>query len=213
MATKQMPASKAAPAKGKTAPVKGKSAPVKGNAAPAKGNEAPAKDLKALLGDGLKDIYWAENALVKALPNLVENASDVKLKTAFKEHLDQTKGHVARLEEVFASLGMKAEGKKCDAMEGLLKEGASILEETTPGPVRDAGLIGAAQKMEHYEIASYGTLAAYAKIMNERAALDLLLKTLGEEKKADGLLSTIADTNLNSQALSGSFKPKKANAV
>lgn len=172
-----------------------------------------AKSLYDLFEDGLKDIYWAEHALVHALPKMFENATDNKLKTAIKEHLDQTIAQVARLEEVFASIGSKAEAKKCDAMEGLLKEGESIMQETEAGAVRDAGIISAAQKVEHYEMATYGTLAAYAKTLNERTALDLLLKTLGEEKKADCLLSTIADTTLNSQAMSDSFQAKKINAV
>ncbi|MCU7694486.1 ferritin-like domain-containing protein [Haoranjiania flava] len=172
-----------------------------------------AKSLYDLFEDGLKDIYWAEHALVHALPKMFENATDNKLKTAIKEHLDQTIVQVARLEEVFASIGSKAEAKKCDAMEGLLKEGESIMQETEAGAVRDAGIISAAQKVEHYEMATYGTLAAYAKTLNERTALNLLLKTLGEEKKADCLLSTIADTTLNSQAMSDSFQAKKINAV
>lgn len=172
-----------------------------------------ATTLQDFFIDGLKDIYWAENALVKALPKMFENATDQKLKTAIKDHLDQTKVHVTRLEEVFSSLGVKAEGKKCKAMEGLLSEGDEILEETQAGAVRDAIIIAASQKVEHYEIATYGTLAAYAKTLNARPALDLLLRTLGEEKKADCILTTIADTHLNSQAAAGHFKPEKLNVV
>ena len=172
-----------------------------------------AKDLKSLFEDGLKDIYWAENALTQALPKMFDNATDGKLKTAIKEHLDQTHEHVSRLKKVFETIGQKAEGKKCDAMEGLLKEGDSIVEETEPGAVRDAGIIGAAQKVEHYEIATYGTLCAYAKTLNNREGLQYLLKTLGEEKKADCLLSAIADTNLNSQAVTQEFQGKKIKAV
>ena len=168
-----------------------------------------ARSLKDLFEDGLKDMYWAENALTKALPNMFDNATDVRLKTAIKEHLDQTHDHVARLEQVFEAIGAAAEGKKCDAMEGLIKEGESIIAETQPGPVRDAGIIAAAQKTEHYEIASYGTLSAFAKTLNEREALDILLKTLGEEKKANMLLSAIADTTLNSQAVNEDFQAKK----
>lgn len=172
-----------------------------------------SQNLQDFFLDSLKDIYWAENALVKALPKMFDNATDQKLKTAIKTHLEQTKEHVKRLDKVFESIGEKAEGKKCKAMEGLLKEGDEILEETQEGAVRDAGIIAASQKIEHYEIATYGTLAAFAKTLNHRPALDLLLKTLGEEKKADCLLSTIADTNLNSQAVSKDFQPKKINAV
>lgn len=172
-----------------------------------------AKNLEDFFLDSLKDIYWAENALVKTLPKMFDNATDQKLKTAIKTHLEQTKEHVKRLEQVFESIGEKAEGKKCMAMDGLIKEGEEILEETQEGAVRDAGIIAASQKIEHYEIATYGTLAAFAKTLNHRPALDILLKTLGEEKKSDCLLSTIADTNLNSQAVSDDYQPKKIPAV
>ena len=175
--------------------------------------EKVATTLKDFFIDSLKDIYWAENALVKTLPKMFDQASDQKLKTAIKDHLAQTKEHVVRLENVFKSLGVKAEGKKCLAMDGIIKEGEEIMEETAEGPVRDAGIIASAQKVEHYEIATYGTLAAFAKTLNERTALDLLIKTLGEEKKSDCLLSTIADTNLNSQAVDGKLQSKDLNAV
>lgn len=176
-------------------------------------NSETSNSLRDFFIDGLKDIYYAENALVKTLPKMMEQATDQKLKTAIKDHLDQTKEQVVRLEDVFKSLGEKAEGKKCHAIEGLLKEGEEIMKETAEGPVRDAGIISASQKVEHYEIATYGTLAAFAKTLNERTALDLLLKTLGEEKKADMLLSYIADTNLNSQAVDGKLQSKDLNAV
>lgn len=191
---------------------KKKAAPKKGESKVQPKSDS-ASNLKGLFEDGLKDIYWAENALVSALPKMFDNATDQKLKTAIKDHLEQTKEHVARLKQVFQSIGSKAEGKKCAAMAGIIEEGEGILEETETGAVRDAGIIAAAQKAEHYEIATYGTLAAFAKTLNERTALDLLLKTLGEEKKADCLLSTIADTNLNSQAMSDSFQSKDINAV
>ena len=108
---------------------------------------------------------------------------------------------------------LKSECKKFHAIDGIIKEGEVIMEETAEGPVRDAGIIASAQKVEHYEIATYGTLAAFAKTLNERTALDLLLKTLGEEKKSDCLLSTIADTNLNSQAVDGKLQSKNFKAV
>ncbi|MEO5909661.1 MAG: ferritin-like domain-containing protein [Pelobium sp.] len=170
-------------------------------------------NLKDFFTAGLKDIYYAENALVKALPKMFEQATDQKLKTALKDHLAQTKEHVVRLEKAFESMGLKAEGEKCLAIEGIIKEGEEIMEETAEGPVRDAGIIASAQKVEHYEIATYGTLAAFAKTLSERTALDLLLKTLGEEKKSDMLLSNIADTNLNSQAVDGKLQAKDLNAV
>lgn len=172
-----------------------------------------ASTLKELFIDGLKDIYWAEKALVKALPKMFDHATDQKLKTAIKDHLAQTKEQGKRIEQIFESLGLKPEGKKCLAIEGIIKEGEQIIDETADGPVRDAGIIASAQKVEHYEIASYGTLAAFAKTLNERTALDLLLKTLGEEKKSDTLLSSIADTNLNSQAVDGKLQSKDLNAV
>ncbi|WP_226063851.1 YciE/YciF ferroxidase family protein [Kaistella polysaccharea] len=172
-----------------------------------------ATSLRDFFVDGLKDIYWAENALVQTLPKMFDHSTDQKLKTAIKDHLAQTKEHVKRLEQVFESIGEKAEGKKCMAMDGIIKEGEGIIEETQEGPVRDAGIIASAQKVEHYEIATYGTLAAFAKTLNERTALDLLLRTLGEEKKSDTLLSYIADTNLNSQAVDGRLRSKDLNAV
>ncbi|MFY7816259.1 MAG: DUF892 family protein [Chryseobacterium taeanense] len=166
---------------------------------PAKKNAA--KELKDLFEDSLKDIYWAEKALLKALPTMMKNATDEKLKSAIEDHLGQTQTHVERLENCFKALGKKAQAKKCDAMQGLLDEGKSIIEETEPGTVRDAGIIAAAQKVEHYEIATYGTLAAFAKVLKEEECLNHLLETLNEEKKCDELLTKIADTNLNSKAM------------
>jgi len=160
-----------------------------------------AKELKDLFEDGLKDIYWAEKALTKALPKMQKNATSAKLKKAIGDHLVQTENHVKRLEDCFASLGKKAQAKKCDAMQGLIEEGKGIMEETRPGAVRDAGIIAASQKIEHYEIATYGTLAAFAKVLNEKTCLQQLLKTLGEEKKCDALLTGIADTALNTEAM------------
>ncbi|MEO7446405.1 MAG: ferritin-like domain-containing protein [Ferruginibacter sp.] len=177
-----------------------KSAP----AAPAKkipAKKDAAKGLEDLFEDSLKDIYWAEKALTKALPKMMKNATAPQLKKAIQDHLGQTETHVTRLEEIFASMGKKAVAKKCDAMAGLLEEGKGIMEETKPGAVRDAGIIAASQKVEHYEIATYGTLAAFAKVLKEDKALKTLLKTLEEEKKCDELLTSIADTNLNTQAI------------
>ncbi|MPT31785.1 MAG: ferritin-like domain-containing protein [Chryseobacterium sp.] len=159
-----------------------------------------AKELKDLFEDSLKDIYWAEKALVKALPKMQENATDEALKQAIAQHLEETKGHVARLEATFESIRVKAQAKKCYAMQGLLDEGDSFIEETEPGTVRDAGIIAASQKVEHYEIATYGTLAAFAKVLKEKDALANLLSILEEEKNCDSLLTKLADTNLNSKA-------------
>ncbi|SHE41666.1 YciE/YciF ferroxidase family protein [Chryseobacterium takakiae] len=163
--------------------------------------KSAAKELKDLFEDSLKDIYWAEKALVKALPTMMKNATDEKLKTSIENHLAETENQVTRLEECFKALGKKAQAKKCDAMQGLLDEAKSIIEETEPGTVRDAGIIAAAQKVEHYEIATYGTLAAFAKVLQEEDCLKYLLETLDEEKKCDELLTKVADTNLNSKAM------------
>jgi len=156
-----------------------------------------ASELRGLFVDSLKDIYWAENALVNALPKMAQNATSANLTSAIKDHIVVTKNQVARLEKIFNLLGEKAEGKKCEAMAGLLKEGDSILEETTPGPVRDAGIIAASQKIEHYEIATYGTLCAFAKTLGENDAAKLLTQTLAEEKEADLLLSDVAYNSIN----------------
>lgn len=159
-----------------------------------------ATNLKEFFIDSLKDIYWAENALVKALPKMAANASNPNLVNAINEHLTVTKYQVERLTDVFGLLGEKAEGKKCEAMSGLLKEADSILEETAPGAVRDAGIIAASQKVEHYEIATYGTLCAFAKALGENDAAKLLTQNLAEEKEADCLLNDIALTAVNAVA-------------
>lgn len=193
-------ASKSVASKTKNTPAKSTASKVAASKKTPAKNDA-AKELKDLFEDSLKDIYWAEKALTKALPKMHKNATDAKLKQAINDHLAQTKNQVKRLEDCFAALGKKAEAKKCDAMQGLLDEGDGIVEETKPGPVRDAGIIAASQKIEHYEIATYGTLAAFAKVLKEKKCLKYLLETLEEEKKCDELLTSIADTNLNSKAL------------
>ncbi|WP_293896324.1 ferritin-like domain-containing protein, partial [Flavobacterium sp.] len=148
-----------------------------------KRKSSAAEGLRELFVDSLKDIYWAEKALVKALPKMAKNATNENLIMAINEHLEVTKDQVIRLEEVFSIMGEKAVAKKCDAMEGLVEEGEGILEETEPGAVRDAGIIAASQKIEHYEIATYGTLAAFAKTLGEDEAAALLEETLAEEKE------------------------------
>ena len=160
-----------------------------------------AATLKDLFIESLKDIYWAENALVSALPKMAANATAVALKSAINDHLSVTKNQVARLQNVFDLLGEKAVGKKCDALEGLLKEGDSIIEETMPGAVRDAGIISASQKIEHYEIATYGTLVAFAKALGENDAAKLLTKTLAEEKESDTVLNDVALNAVNNIAV------------
>ncbi|WP_125721290.1 YciE/YciF ferroxidase family protein [Flavobacterium ustbae] len=185
-----------------------KKAPAKQSATkqtPSKGRTVKAKSdaaegLRDLFIDSLKDIYWAEKALTKALPKMAKNATSENLITAINEHLTVTEGQVERLEKVFEILGEKAAAKKCDAMEGLIKEGESIMEETQEGPVRDAGIISASQKIEHYEIASYGTLAAFALTLNEEEAATLLQETLEEEKEADTILTEAAYNTINFDA-------------
>lgn len=159
-----------------------------------------ASDLRSLFIDSLKDIYWAENALLGALPKMAANATSANLASAIKEHIAVTEIQVTRLKNIFELLGEKAEGKKCEAMAGLLKEGDGILEETMPGSVRDAGIIAASQKIEHYEIATYGTLCAFAKTLGENEVVQLLTKTLAEEKEADSILSDVACSSINIEA-------------
>lgn len=159
-----------------------------------------AKDLRDFFEDGLKDIYWAEKALTKALPKMAKNASSSRLVKAFEDHLKETEEHVTRLEQVFESLNLKAVAKKCDAMAGLLDEAAGIMQETELGDVRDVALIAAAQKVEHYEIATYGTLRVYAITLGKTKAAMLLAKTLEEEKKADVKLTEIAMSHINADA-------------
>ena len=160
-----------------------------------------AADLRELFIDELKDIIYAERALVKALPKMANNASDPNLKAAIGEHVAVTEGQVERLVQVFELLGESDRGKKCDAMEGLIQEGENILEETKPGPVRDAAIISASQKIEHYEIASYGTLVAFASLLGEDEVSELLKITLDEEKYADVKLTEAAYGSINLEAL------------
>ena len=159
--------------------------------------------LNELFIDELKDIYWAEKHLAKALPKMAKAATSEELRAAIENHKQETDNHVTRLESVFESIGEKAAGKKCDAMEGLLKEGESIIEDTRDGSItRDAGLISAAQKVEHYEIASYGTLRTLAATLGYDEAVELLEATLQEEKNTDGLLTQLAEAGINQSAKS-----------
>lgn len=152
--------------------------------------------------DQLKDIYWAEKKLVKTLPKLSEAANSTQLKNAFQNHLVETETHVSRLEDVFSMIGVKAEAVKCPAMSGIVDEGEEIIDETDSGTAqRDVGLIFAGQKAEHYEIATYGGMIQLANTMGYGEVAELLKQTLGEEKKADELLSTIAENNVNQMAL------------
>jgi ferritin-like metal-binding protein YciE len=149
-------------------------------------------NLKDLFLHELKDIYDAEKQIAKALPKMIKAVSSDELRSALEEHHGVTEKHVERLEQIFGQLGKPVRGKKCLGMEGLLKEGSDFLKEDAEDAVRDAGIIGAAQKVEHYEIAMYGTLATYAKLLEMEEASTLLEDTLAEEKEADETLSELA---------------------
>ena len=166
------------------------------------------KGLKELYIDELKDLYSAENQLVKALPKMAKAATSDKLRQGFEEHLEQTKGHVQRLEQIFKGLGESPKGKKCKGMEGLIEEGSEITEEDFDGPVLDAGLIGAAQRVEHYEIAAYGTARAFAAELRESKHISLLEATLSEEEATDEKLTKLSQ-EINQQA--NSAEPAKRN--
>ena len=157
--------------------------------------------LHEFLIDELKDFYWAEKHLTKALPKMAKAATSEELRQAFEDHLAQTEEHVTRIEQVFEMLDMKPQAKKCDAMAGLVEEGKSIIEDTEDGTAtRDVGLILAAQKVEHYEIATYGGLAQLAKTLGLTDIKDILGQTLSEEKEADELLTEIAEQHVNFDA-------------
>lgn len=160
-----------------------------------------AEKLRELFVDSLKDIYWAEKALTKAIPKMAKNATSAKLTAGLTSHLVETEGQISRLEQVFKLIGEKAVAKKCDAMDGLIEEGKSIMEETEVGPVRDAGIIAASQKIEHYEIATYGTLTAWAKTLGENEVAELLWTSLNEEKDADRSLTEAAYHDINFDAV------------
>jgi ferritin-like metal-binding protein YciE len=159
-----------------------------------------ASGLTELFEDGLKDIYWAEKALTKAIPNMSKNATSADLIEALNHHLTETEEHVTRLEKVFELIGQKAVAKKCDAMSGLIEEGKGIIEETEIGVVRDAGIIAAGQKIEHYEIATYGTLRQFAETLGLDEAASILEQTLEEEKAADKQLTIVAVNAVNFEA-------------
>jgi ferritin-like metal-binding protein YciE len=167
---------------------------------PVKAKPDAAQGLRDLFKDELKDIYWAEKALTKAIPKMIKNATSSQLQTALKEHLTITQQQVTRLEQVFESIGAKAAAKKCEAMDGLIRETEEIMESTEEGAVRDAGIISAGQKVEHYEIATYGTLRTFATILNEEDAASLLEETLKEEKEADERLTEVAESSINIEA-------------
>jgi len=158
----------------------------------------------------LKDLYSAEQQLVKALPKLAQTAESEELSEAISSHLEETKNHVSRLEEIFESLGENPKGKKCAGMEGLVKEGSETMEEFEGG-VLDAGLISAAQRVEHYEIAAYRSVCAYAQLLDRSEDLGLLKETLEEEKRTDEKLTEISET-VNQEAMEGMPEETKSAA-
>jgi ferritin-like metal-binding protein YciE len=155
--------------------------------------------LHELYVDELKDIYSAENQLVKALPKMAKAASSEELSAGFEKHLQETKNHVQRLEMIFQQLNESPKGKKCKGMEGLVEEGSEVIDEDFEGAVKDAALIGAAQRVEHYEIAAYGTVIAFAKTMGHNDHVKLFTQTLNEEKATDEKLSDLSD-DINEEA-------------
>lgn len=159
-----------------------------------------SSQLMKLFEDELKDIYWAEKALTKAIPKMIKNATCEELNGALTDHLEETKNQITRLEKVFESIDKKAVAKKCEAMEGLIKEAEAIMESCEKGAMCDAGIISAAQKVEHYEIASYGTLRQFAETLGLTEAVSLLEATLNEEKAADEKLSEVATNTINVEA-------------
>lgn len=160
-----------------------------------------AATMQELFLDELRDLYDAEKQLTKALPEMAEAAKAKELRNAFSEHLEQTKGHVQRLEQIFEALGEKGTGKKCAAMAGLIKEGNEVVEESGENAVRDAGLIAAAQKVEHYEMSGYGSARTHAELLGNQRAASLLKQTLEEEKAADAKLNQLATTRINEEAM------------
>ncbi len=166
--------------------------------------------LRTLWIEEMRDLYNAENQLVKALPKIAKRAATPELKAAFESHLKQTKNHVDRLDRIFKKLGKKPTGKTCKAMKGLVEEGSEMIKETGAGSVIDAGLIAAAQRVEHYEMAGYGVCRTFASVLGESEAHDLLQKTLDEEGAADKKLTSIAEGFVNEEAEDGAAPAKKA---
>jgi len=159
-----------------------------------------SKTLDDLFYETLKDIYYAERQIVKALPKMARGARDEKLKAAFEKHRDETEGQIERLKQVFEIIGKRAQGKTCPAIDGIIEEGEEILDEFKGNPALDAGLLAAAQAVEHYEISRYGTLRAWAQQLGLKDAVTLLQQTLAEETKTDETLSGLAESAVNRAA-------------
>jgi ferritin-like metal-binding protein YciE len=176
------------------------------------GGNMPDQGLKELYVDELKDLYSAENQLVKALPEMARAASSDELRQGFEKHLEQTRVHVQRLEKIFQALGESPKGKTCKGMQGLIEEGSEAMEEDYEGSVKDAALIGAAQRVEHYEIAGYGTVRSMAETLGEEDHVSLLEETLEEEKETDEKLTDLAG-QVNTQATeSGNEQPAEVSS-
>ena len=163
----------------------------------------PENSLQELYVEQLKDLYNAENQLVKALPKMAKAARSDTLRQGFEHHLEQTKGHVDRLEQIFSAMDESPKGKKCAGMEGLIEEGEEVIDEQSDSEALDSGLIAAAQRVEHYEIAGYGTVRSYAEMLGDSEAVNLLQRTLDEEKETDDKLTEIAK-ECNEQAMNAS---------
>jgi ferritin-like metal-binding protein YciE len=160
------------------------------------------KNLKSVFVDELRDIYNAEQQLIKALPKMAKAATSAELRSGFEEHLEQTKEHAARIEKIFSGMGEPVKGKKCKGMEGIVSEGGEVMSEDYEGAVMDAALISAAQRVEHYEMAAYGAVHAYAELIGESEAASLLEQTLEEEKETDQKLTDLSK-QINSEAYQG----------
>jgi ferritin-like metal-binding protein YciE len=161
------------------------------------------RTLQDLFVDNLRDLYNAENQLIKALPKMAKASSSDELRSAFEEHLEQTKAHAERIERVFELLGLKAKGKTCKAMEGLIAEGKDLLDEDAEPSVLDAEIIAAAQRVEHYEMAGYGCVHTWARQLGHQDAAELLEQTFQEEEEADHKLTEIAESSINMAAARG----------
>jgi len=159
------------------------------------------ENLQDLYVDELKDLYSAETQIVKALPKMAEAAASPELRQSFDHHLQQTKGHVSRLEQILRTLGEDPDGNTCEGMKGIIEEGQEVLKQWAEPPVKDAALIGAAQRVEHYEIAGYGTARTHAQQLGDQNAARLLQQTLEEEGQTDKKLSTLAESMVNVQAV------------
>jgi ferritin-like metal-binding protein YciE len=160
-----------------------------------------SKELDTLFHEGLKDIYYAERRILRALPKMIRAAQSEQLKQAFQQHKDETEVQKDRLDQVFEMLGKRASGKTCPAIDGILEEGEEVMDTFKGTPALDAGLVAAAQAVEHYEIARYGTLCAWAKVLGMQDAVNVLTQTLEEEKRTDEVLNQLAESEINQMAI------------